>query len=99
MDILTKIFEAKKADLVVEQEQVPLRRAIELSSTAPPPHPILPALKRADRVNIIAEVKRASPSRGDIRPGSDPVEVARLYAAAEAAAISVLTESRFFLGA
>lgn len=49
-------------------------------------------------VSIIAEVKRASPSAGNIRQGVDPVEVARLYEAGGASAISVLTDQRFFSG-
>jgi indole-3-glycerol phosphate synthase len=49
-------------------------------------------------VRVLAEVKRASPSAGPIRPGADPVEVAREYADAGAAAISVLTDQTFFDG-
>ena len=55
------------------------------------------ALARADRVNVIAEVKRASPSRGVIRRDLDPVEVAAGFAP-WAAAISVLTEEDYFDG-
>lgn len=56
------------------------------------------ALGRADRVNIIAECKRRSPSRGVLRVDYDPVAVARSYARAGAAAVSVLTEPTFFDG-
>jgi len=57
------------------------------------------ALSRTDRVNVIAECKRRSPSRGVLRSDYDPVAIARSYAAAGAAAISVLTEPTFFDGA
>jgi indole-3-glycerol phosphate synthase len=57
------------------------------------------ALSRSDRVNIIAECKRRSPSRGVLRNHYDAVEIARSYEAAGAAAISVLTEPTFFDGA
>jgi indole-3-glycerol phosphate synthase len=57
------------------------------------------ALSRRDRVNVIAECKRRSPSRGVLRRDYDPVAIARGYAAAGAAAISVLTEPTFFDGA
>ena len=56
------------------------------------------ALSRADRINVIAECKRRSPSRGVLRAEYDPVAIARSYEAAGAAAISVLTEPTFFDG-
>jgi indole-3-glycerol phosphate synthase len=57
------------------------------------------ALARADRINVIAECKRRSPSRGVLRAEYDPVAIAAGYADAGAAAISVLTEPTFFDGA
>ncbi len=57
------------------------------------------ALASADRINVIAECKRRSPSRGVLRAEYDPVAIASGYAAAGAAAISVLTEPTFFDGA
>jgi len=56
------------------------------------------ALSQPDRINIIAECKRRSPSRGVLRAEYDPVAIARSYEAAGAAAISVLTEPTFFDG-
>lgn len=57
------------------------------------------ALGRRDRVNVIAECKRRSPSRGVLRAAYDPVAIARSYEQAGAAALSVLTEPTFFDGA
>ncbi len=99
MDLLERIVQAKRADVAREKELLPMRRAIELASAAPPPHDFPGALRRPDRVNVIAEIKRGSPSRGAIRAAAEPTRVARAYAAAGAAAISVLTDARFFLGA
>ncbi len=56
------------------------------------------ALSRTGSINVIAECKRRSPSRGVLRAAYDPVAIATGYAAAGAAAISVLTEPRFFDG-
>ena len=56
------------------------------------------ALARTDRINVIAECKRRSPSRGVLRADYDPVAIASGYEAAGAAAISVLTEPTFFDG-
>src|SRR5207245_10498530 len=97
--ILERIVQAKRAEVEHEKERLPMRRAIELASAAPPPQDFAAALRRPSRINVIAEVKRASPSRGPIREGADPSDVARAYGAAGAAAISVLTDARFFLGA
>jgi indole-3-glycerol phosphate synthase len=58
----------------------------------------LEALARPDRLNIIAECKRRSPSRGVLRAEYDPVTIARSYEAAGAAALSILTEPTFFDG-
>jgi indole-3-glycerol phosphate synthase len=59
---------------------------------------LLTALSRSESVNIIAECKRRSPSRGVLRADYDPVSIARSYVEAGAAAISVLTEPTFFDG-
>jgi indole-3-glycerol phosphate synthase len=53
---------------------------------------------RGERIKLIAEVKKASPSRGLICANFNPVEIAKTYAANSAAAISVLTESKYFQG-
>lgn len=99
MDLLERIVQAKKEDVARDKEAMPLRRAIELATGAPPPRDFPAALRRPGRVNVIAEIKRASPSRGRFKAEADVIVVARAYAAGGAAAVSVLTETRFFLGA
>ena len=98
MDILKKIVRAKRLEVEQEMRRLPMRRAIELASAAAPTQDFAGKLTASDGVKIIAEVKRASPSRGEIRKDADPVAIARVYADAGAAAISVLTDARFFLG-
>ncbi|HKB06839.1 MAG TPA: indole-3-glycerol phosphate synthase TrpC [Candidatus Polarisedimenticolia bacterium] len=98
MDILDRIVRAKRAQVERDKERLSQRRAIELATSAPPPRDFAAALRREGRVNVIAEIKKASPSRGDIQARADVGGVAEGYSRAGAVALSVLTESRFFLG-
>ena len=63
-----------------------------------PRRSLIRALSRPERVNIVAEIKRASPSKGILCESLDAAETARIYETGGAAAISVLTDSRFFKG-
>jgi len=62
------------------------------------PSPDFALALKGDHIRLIAEVKRASPSRGMLKPNFDPVGLAQTYAEGGAAAISVLTESNYFMG-
>ena len=99
-DLLATIVAATRRIVEVRQEGAPLnvlREAVERQ----PPRPtqqFYQALSRSDRLNVIAECKRRSPSKGVLRQEYDPVAIASGYAAAGAAAISVLTEPTFFDG-
>jgi indole-3-glycerol phosphate synthase len=92
--ILDEIFAAKREEVQAQRRIVPLEAVTAAAMRAPRPRPFVEALE-ARRPAIIAEVKRASPSRGDILPGLDPAAVAREYEANGAAAISVLTDRHF----
>jgi indole-3-glycerol phosphate synthase len=92
--ILDTIFAAKRVELDRQRLVVPLETVIEQARNAAPARPFVEAL-RSRRPAIIAEVKRASPSKGDILPGLDPLAVARDYKVGGAAAISVLTDRHF----
>jgi indole-3-glycerol phosphate synthase len=98
VDILDRIVRAKRAQVERDKERMSPRHVIELATSAPPPRDFAAALRREGRVNVIAEIKKASPSRGDIQARADVGDVAEGYARAGAVALSVLTESRFFLG-
>ena len=103
-DLLGTIVAATRRIVEVRQEREPLAalRARVASATADPANArgrsLLAALDRRDRLNVIAECKRRSPSRGVLRADYDPAAIARQYAAAGAAAVSVLTEPTFFDG-
>src|SRR5260370_3357013 len=92
--ILDRIFAAKREELAARMKAVPLDDIAAEAARTPAPRSFVDAL-RARKPAIIAEVKGASPSKGDVLPGFDPGAVARDYASAGAAAISVLTDRHF----
>jgi indole-3-glycerol phosphate synthase len=95
--ILDKIVADVKIDLAEKKKRVPLAELTKRSAVQPPPLDFAAAL-RGEKVRLIAEVKKASPSKGIICPDFNPVNIARIYAASGAAAISVLTEPKYFKG-
>jgi indole-3-glycerol phosphate synthase len=101
-DILQRIL-ARKADEVRERiARTPPRELAERIADAPPPRGFRAALEAriaAGKAAVIAEIKKASPSRGVIREDFQPAQIARSYAASGAACLSVLTDVDFFQGA
>jgi len=92
--ILDKIYAAKRVEVRTSRASVSPMAIVAEAGRAPRPRDFVAAL-HAKRPAIIAEIKRASPSKGDIMPGLDPVKIAREYVDAGAAAISVLTDVHF----
>ena len=97
MTFLDKIIAAKREEIVRAKTQVPQARVEKLAAERRGFRGFAAALD-APGVRVIAEIKRASPSLGDIRANLDPVATARAYADGGAAALSVLTEPAFFKG-
>jgi indole-3-glycerol phosphate synthase len=95
--ILDRIVAAKRYELERRRKQEPLSVLRERVAQAPPTRSLARAL-RGPSLGLIAEVKRASPSRGVLRADLDPRALARTYAGSGAAAISVLTEGQHFQG-
>lgn len=86
-------------DAARREGELPLFQVEHAALAAPPALDAVAVFRREpERVKVLAEVKRASPSRGDLAPIEDPAALAATYAAAGASAISVLTEERRFRG-
>ncbi|MCS6843508.1 MAG: indole-3-glycerol phosphate synthase TrpC [Caldilineales bacterium] len=96
--MLDEIMRHKRRELPERMRAMPLSTLRALAATVPDPLDFAAALRRPG-VSLIAEVKRASPSRGLLCRDFDPAQLARTYVQGGAAAISVLTDARFFQGA
>ena len=98
MDVLSEIIAKKRERVLAASELVPLDRIQRLAAQrSAVPHLFSNAL-RSDAINVIAEFKRRSPSKGIIRPDADLIQIVKSYEAGGAAAISVLTEEDYFSG-
>jgi indole-3-glycerol phosphate synthase len=96
--ILTRIIEAKHKRLQISQTRVPEAIVKKMAATAEPVPSFRQALENSKRVRLIAEVKKASPSRGVLKTDLDVGRLAAIYTEAGASAISVVTEEDFFQG-
>lgn len=96
-NVLEEILAGVREDVAARQAALPLEKVRELAAAAPPAIDAYAALRKPG-VAVIAEVKRASPSKGAIADIPDPAELAREYEAGGARCISVLTEGRWFGG-
>ena len=95
--VLDSIVDGVRADLAVRQAQVDFAEIKRRAQAAPPARDVMAAL-RAPGIGVIAEVKRRSPSKGDLATIADPAQLAAAYAEGGARVISVLTEQRRFGG-
>ena len=95
--ILDQIVADNRLELETRKRSLPLAELRRVALAQPVPLDLAVAL-RGERIQLIAEIKKASPSMGVIRSDFDPVEIARTYASNGASAISVLTEAKYFQG-
>lgn len=99
-DILSEIVKRKTADVERARRKISSKEIRGRAEASGPPRSFLRQFTGESRsaVNIIAEIKRASPSKGPIRPDLDPGALAGAYQSGGAAAISVLTDAPYFMG-
>lgn len=100
-DILKKILDEKKQEVVELQKKISLNNLKAKISSLPKTRDFIGAIRNRilnHQPAVIAEIKKASPSQGVIRENFDPVSIARSYQDAGAACLSILTERKFFQG-
>jgi len=98
MNVLDRIFAHKATEVAAAKARISPSEIEALASEASAPRGFLNALRSAKGLALIAEVKKASPSKGLIRSDFDPTEIATAYARAGASCLSVLTDESYFQG-
>ncbi len=96
--ILDKIVSVKRQEIAAAKTAIPERELRAMLADSPPTRGFLEPLTRESPIQLIAEIKKASPSKGIIREDFRPAKIATIYQEHGAACISVLTDKTFFLG-
>ncbi|PIU82847.1 MAG: indole-3-glycerol phosphate synthase [Elusimicrobia bacterium CG06_land_8_20_14_3_00_38_11] len=98
MNILDEIVEYKKLELARKKERLPISKIWSDIEKMPATRNFKSAISKPNRINLIAEIKRASPSAGEIVENFNVEKIAKQYEEAHSDAISVLTETKYFQG-
>jgi indole-3-glycerol phosphate synthase len=96
--ILDRILQRKRHEIAAAKADCSERELVSRLPSAPPPRDFVDALRTGDRIHLIAEVKKASPSRGILRADFNPVAIAHIYETHGADCLSILTDESFFQG-
>jgi indole-3-glycerol phosphate synthase len=100
-DVLKQIIQRKEEEITENATQVSLRDLSHLAANCPPPRGFIEAINarlQIEQIAIIAEIKKASPSKGLLRANFNPGDIAKTYEQNGAACLSVLTDKDFFQG-
>ncbi len=98
MNMLDKIIENRKSEVAHRKEQLPIKKIMGGIEKMPLTRDFTSAISKPNRLNLIAEIKKASPSAGEITKNFNAEKIAKQYEEANADAISVLTEAKHFQG-
>ncbi len=101
-DILKKILQRKGEEIEIRSKQISMRRLSEQAANCPSPRGFVNAIQaqlQLQQPAVIAEIKKASPSKGILRANFDPVSIAKSYEINGATCLSILTDKDFFQGA
>ena len=98
MSYLSKIIENKRSEVKGAKERIPLKELKTKLDSLKPRRNFKGAITRPHHINLIAEIKKASPSAGVLREDFDPVKIAQVYKSTGAHALSVLTDEKYFGG-
>jgi indole-3-glycerol phosphate synthase len=98
MTILQKILNKKTEALITLKKRTSEKDLIAIAKQQPPARSLVKSIRSCPHIPVIAEIKKASPSRGTILADADIVDIANQYQRGGAVAISVLTESNYFNG-
>ncbi len=96
--IIEKILETKKIEIKALNDQFKFIKLQNLAEAFPPARDFKSAVQNKEKMNIIAEIKKGSPSAGEIIKNYEPLLFAKAYEESGASAISVLTDQKFFFG-
>jgi len=98
IDSLKEIVARKKEKIILSKEQLPESELKNKVQDLPATRPFIKAITKERQISLIAEIKKASPSKGIIRENFNHLEIAKIYQESGVQAISVLTEEDYFLG-
>ncbi len=98
MSMLSEILATKRTEVKFRMEQISAHAMQEKLMDAPPARDFRAAIANSQEVALLAEVKKASPSKGIIREDFDPIEIAKIYEGNGASCLSVLTDEKYFKG-